>query len=159
MNLLWNLHSQIRGQNEKIDVHAKVSWDYWESFMNLSQLKCLESYLNIYKDQDHAQNMKMSFKFSPNVFVKNVSFYKLTLEWNFLSDSEMDQTGNPSWSTFQIQKILNIPQQRFLRTTGKPWDLILVSHLPNKLDFWTLSKPYNSIFIFWNCQKPDKNTA
>lgn len=60
------------------------------------QLKCLESYLNIYKDQDHAQNMKMSFKFSPNVFVKNVSFYKLTLEWNFLSDSEMDQTGNPS---------------------------------------------------------------
>lgn len=139
MNLRWNPHSQkntVKPSLYSIDVQVKVSWDYWASFMNLLQLRFLESYLNI-QDQ-RSQNTDVRFKFSPKVLGHKESLCKLTLEWNFLSKSEMDQTGNPSWSTFQIQKILNIQQQRFLRTTGKPWDLILASHLPNKLDFSTL---------------------
>lgn len=62
--------------------------------MNLLQLRFLESYINI-QDQ-RSQNMEMSFKFSPKFFGHKESLSKLTLVWNFLSKSEMDQTGNPS---------------------------------------------------------------
>lgn len=130
-----------RGLNKKPSTLYMFSWKCHEILRKFCEFNAAKMPIKLvpkYSYDERSQNMKMSFKFSPNIFSHKELLYKLTLEWNFLSNSEMDQTGNPSWSIFQIQKILNIQQQRFLRTTGKPWDHILVSPLPNKLDFSTL---------------------